>query len=251
MLTVRVIPCLDIKDGRIVKGVRFTNLRDAGDPAERAAFYEQTGADEIVMLDISATLETRKARVATVRAVRAALSIPLTVGGGVRTVEDAGELLEAGADKVAINSAAVEDPSRITAIAQRYGTQCCVVAVDAAKNKRGGYEVVVKSGRERTGKDVIAWAREAAQAGAGEILLTSFDRDGTRAGYDLPLIDAIAAAVTVPIIASGGAAGPDHLFEALCAGADAVLAASIFHDGEHTPNDVKRELRKLGAEVRL
>lgn len=251
MLTARVIPCLDVKDGRIVKGVRFSNLRDAGDPADRAALYEETGADEIVVLDVSATLEARKTRAATVRAVRERLSIPLTVGGGVRTIEDAGDLLDAGADKVAINSAAVEDPSRITRIAERFGAQCCVLALDAATSDRGHHEVVVKSGRERTGIDAIAWAREAVERGAGEILLTSFDKDGTRSGYDLPLIEAVARAVRVPIIASGGAASADHLWEALRAGADAVLAASIFHDGEHTPDAVKRELRALGAEVRL
>lgn len=251
MLTARVIPCLDVKDGRIVKGVRFSNLRDAGDPAERAALYEQTGADEIVVLDVSATLEARKTRAATVRAVRARLSIPLTVGGGVRTIEDAGDLLDAGADKVAINSAAVEDPSRVTRIAERFGAQCAVLALDAASTEGGGYEVVVKSGRERTGIDAVAWAREAVERGAGEILLTSFDKDGTRSGYDLPLLEAVSRAVRVPIIASGGAAGPQHLWEALRAGADAVLAASIFHDGEHTPDDVKRELARLGAEVRL
>ncbi|MEZ4296991.1 MAG: imidazole glycerol phosphate synthase subunit HisF [Polyangiaceae bacterium] len=251
MLTARVIPCLDVKDGRIVKGVRFANLRDAGDPAERAAAYEATGADEIVVLDVSATLEARKTRVATVRAVRERLSIPLTVGGGVRTIDDAGALLDAGADKVAINSAAVEDPSRIARIAERFGAQCCVLALDAATNERGTYEVVVKSGRERTGIDAVTWAREAVERGAGEILLTSFDKDGTRSGYDLPLVLAVARAVRVPVIASGGAAGPEHLWEALRAGADAVLAASIFHDGEHTPDDVKRELRAFGAEVRL
>lgn len=250
MLTARVIPCLDVKDGRIVKGVRFSNLRDAGDPAERAALYEATGADEIVVLDVSATLEARKTRLATVRAVRERLSIPLTVGGGVRAVEDAGDLLDAGADKVAINTAAVEDPTCITRIARRFGAQCCVLALDAARNGRGSHEVVTKSGRHRTGIDAIAWAREAADRGAGEILLTSFDRDGTRSGYDLRLIEAIARVVSVPIIASGGAASADHLWEALCAGADAVLAASIFHDGEHTPDAVKRELRAFGAEVR-
>ena len=251
MLTARVIPCLDVKDGRIVKGVRFANLRDAGDPAERAALYEKTGADEIVVLDVSATLEARKTRVATVRAVRERLSIPLTVGGGVRLVSDAGDLLDAGADKVAINSAAVEDPARITQIADRFGAQCCVLALDAAKNEAGAYEVVVKSGRERTGIDAVTWAREATSRGAGEILLTSFDKDGTRSGYDLPLIEAVSRAVSVPVIASGGAATAEHLWEALRAGADAVLAASIFHDDEHTPDAVKRELQRLGAEVRL
>lgn len=251
MLTARVIPCLDVKDGRIVKGVKFANLRDAGDPAERAALYEATGADEIVVLDVSATLEARKTRAATVRAVRGRLSIPLTVGGGVRTIEDAGALLDAGADKVGINSAAVEEPERITKIADRFGAQCAVLALDALKNEAGMFEVVVKSGRERTGIDAVTWAREAVDRGAGEILLTSFDKDGTRSGYDLPLIEAVARAVRVPVIASGGAATAQHLWEALQAGADAVLAASIFHDDEHTPDAIKRELQALGAEVRL
>ncbi|MBK8253973.1 MAG: imidazole glycerol phosphate synthase subunit HisF [Polyangiaceae bacterium] len=251
MLTARIIPCLDVKDGRIVKGVRFSNLRDAGDPAERAALYEATGADEIVVLDISATLESRKTRTATVQSVRARLSIPLTVGGGVRTIADAGDLLDAGADKVAINSAAVEDPTRISLIAERFGAQCCVLALDAAKTEAGTYQVVVKSGRERTQLDAVLWAKQAVDRGAGEILLTSFDKDGTRSGYDLPLIQAVSNAVRVPIIASGGAAGADHLVEALSHGADAVLAASIFHDGELTPNDVKHALRARGIEVRL
>ncbi len=250
MLAPRVIPCLDVKDGRIVKGIRFQNLRDAGDPAARAVLYEETGADEIVLLDVSATLEGRKTTLLTVRAVRAQLSIPLTVGGGVKTPSDAGDLLDAGADKVAINSAAVIDPSRITQIAERFGAQCCVLALDAARNEEGMYEVVIKSGKERTGINAITWAKDAVNAGAGEILLTSFDRDGTRSGYDLPLIHAVSKAVRVPVIASGGAATAAHLWEALQAGADAVLAASIFHDGEHTPNDVKRELRAFGAAPR-
>lgn len=260
MLTSRIVPCLDVRDGRIVKGVRFQDLRDAGDPAERASRYEADGADEIVVLDVSATIEGRGARLATVRAVRAALTIPLTVGGGVRSADDAGELLDAGADKIAINSAAVEDVRRVTEIARRFGAQCCVLALDAARVRDGAapdpeaaprFEVVVKGGRERTGIDAIAWAAKAVAAGAGEILLTSWDRDGTRAGYDLDLLRAVAAAVPVPIIASGGAAGPEHLLEALHAGADAVLAASIFHDGEHTPANVKAWLRARGVEVRL
>lgn len=250
MLTRRVIPCLDVRDGRVVKGVRFQGLRDAGDPVERAAAYDAQGADELVILDVSATPEGRRTGVDTVRAVRAVLSIPLTVGGGVRQADDAGRLLDAGADKVAVNTAAVTDPALLTAIATRYGSQCAVLALDAARSGPGAWEVVVQSGKTRTGRDAVAWAREAAARGAGEILLTSWDRDGTRSGYDLELLAAVSAAVSVPIVASGGAATPEHLAEALLAGADAVLAASIFHDGEWTVGAVKSELRRLGAEVR-
>lgn len=254
MLTRRVIPCLDVKDGRVVKGVRFQGLRDAGDPAERALAYERQGADEIVILDVSATLEARATRLETVRRVRKVLSIPLTVGGGVRSPEDAAQLLEAGADKVSVNTAAVKDPSLLDRIAARFGCQCCVLAIDARKKGEGageGWEVVVESGRTGTGKDAIAWAREGVLHGAGEILLTSWDRDGTRSGYDLPLVSAVARGVEVPVIASGGAATPVHLAEALAAGADAVLAASIFHDGEFTVGTVKEALRSLSLPVRL
>jgi imidazoleglycerol phosphate synthase cyclase subunit len=250
VLTRRVIPCLDVRDGRVVKGVRFQGLRDAGDPVERAAAYDAQGADELVILDVSATPEGRKTGLDTIRAVRAVLSIPLTVGGGVRTADDAGRLLDAGADKVAVNTAAVTDPALLTAIATRYGSQCAVLALDAARAAPGAWEVVVQSGKVRTGIDVVAWSREAEARGAGEILLTSWDQDGTRSGYDLPLLAAASGAVAVPIVASGGAATPQHLAEALRAGADAVLAASIFHDGEWTVEAVKAELRRLGAEVR-
>lgn len=249
-LKVRIIPCLDCRDGRVVKGVRFQGLRDAGDPAELAAAYEAQGADELVVLDVSATPEGRGTAVETVRRVRAALSIPLTVGGGVDTVEAAGRLLDAGADKVSVNTAAVRDPSLITEIATRFGSQCTVVAIDAAA-KEESWEVVVLSGTERTGRSVVSWAREAVERGAGEILLTSWDRDGTRSGYDLGLLRAVSDAVSVPVIASGGAAGPEHLLEALQAGADAVLAASIFHEGQHTVTDVKRILADRGVQVRL
>lgn len=251
MLTARIIPCLDVKGGRVVKGIRFQGLRDAGDPAERALAYERQGADELVLLDVSATTEERSHALDTVRAVRAVLSIPLTVGGGVRAVADAAALLEAGADKVSVNTAAVANPELLTELHDRFGAQCTVIAIDAAQRSEGdGWEVVVKSGRERTGLDAVAWAREAVARGAGEILLTSWDRDGTRSGYDCMLLKAIHAAVQVPVIASGGAANAEHLAEALAAGADAVLAASIFHDGDLTVGDVKQTLRNLGVGVR-
>lgn len=254
MLTVRIIPCLDVRDGRVVKGVRFQGLRDAGDPATQAAAYEQQGADEIVVLDVSATPEGRATQADTVRRVRAQLSIPLTVGGGVRNAENAGTLLEAGADKVGVNTAAVEQPAVLTQIATRFGAQCTVLAIDAAyrdpNDPAAGWEVVVLSGKRRTGRDAVAWAREAVERGAGEILLTSWDRDGTRAGYDDALIAAIAGAVNVPVIASGGADTPAHLLSALRAGADAVLAASIFHYGDTTPAQLKRELAAQGIRVR-
>ena len=275
----RVIPCLDVRDGRVVKGVRFANLRDAGDPAERAALYEQQGADEIVILDVSATPEGRRTAVETVRRVRAVLSIPLTVGGGVRATDDAARLLDAGADKVSVNTAAVERPALVADLAERFGTQCTVLAIDAARRQNaegdrrerregtggGGsdpeprsrsapsafsWEVVTRSGTRRTGRDAVEWARRACELGAGEVLLTSFDRDGTREGYDLDLLRTVSRGVPVPVIASGGADTPAHLKHALDAGADAVLAASIFHDGNHTVGGVKRALAALGVAVR-
>ena len=249
MLTARIIPCLDVSHGRVVKGVRFQGLRDAGDPAERAALYERQGADEIVILDVSATPEARGNQVETVERVRARLGIPLTVGGGIRTIDDARALLEAGADKVSINTAAVHRPELLTEIALRFGRQCTVLAIDAAR-QGGGFEVLVKGGREGTGIDAIRWAHEGTDRGAGEILLTSWDRDGTRAGYDLDLTRAVADAVRVPVIASGGAATPEHLKEAFDAGADAVLAASIFHDDDMTVGEVKRALAAFGVRVR-
>ncbi|MFO1050959.1 MAG: imidazole glycerol phosphate synthase subunit HisF [Planctomycetota bacterium] len=245
MLTRRVIPCLDCRDGRVVKGVNFAGLRDAGDPVELAARYEADGADEIVLLDVAATPSERATAFDTVRGVRAVLSIPLTVGGGVRSADDAARLLDCGADKVAVNTAAVVDPTLLTALATRFGVQCTVLALDVARS-----EVVVRSGRERTGRDARAWAVEAVRRGAGEILLTSHDRDGTRSGYDLALTRAIAAAVSVPVIASGGADSTTHMIEAFAAGADAVLAASILHDGDTTVARIKRELAAAGLEVR-
>lgn len=254
MLTRRVIPCLDCKDGRVVKGVRFQGLRDAGDPVELAAAYEAQGADEIVVLDVSATPEGRRTAHDTVRRVRAALSIPLTVGGGIRTVDDARDLLEAGADKVSVNTAAVRDPGLLTELARRFGVQCTVLALDAARPVEPvagiEFEVVVRSGTERTGRDAAGWAREAVERGAGEILLTSWDKDGTRSGYDLGITGTLAHAVTVPVIASGGADSAAHMVAAFEAGADAVLAASIFHDGDTTVAAVKRELAAAGVPVR-
>jgi imidazoleglycerol phosphate synthase cyclase subunit len=249
MLTSRIIPCLDVSHGRVVKGIKFQGLRDAGDPAERARLYEDTGADEIVILDVSATPEGRGHQHETVRRVRETLSIPLTVGGGVRVVDDAWHLLEAGADKVSVNTAAVERPELLTEISSRFGRQCCVIAIDAA-SRDGRFEVLVNGGRAGTGIDAIEWAQEAERRGAGEILLTSWDKDGTRSGYDLVLTRAVAEAVHVPVIASGGANSAEHIREAFAAGADAVLAASIFHDGDTTPNDVKLYLQEHGIRVR-
>jgi cyclase len=249
MLTKRIIPCLDVADGRVVKGVRFQGLRDAGDPAERAALYEAQGADEIVILDVAATPEGRGHQHETVRRVRAVLSIPLTIGGGVRTAEDAAALLEAGADKVSVNTAAVDRPELLAEISQRFGAQCCVLAIDARQNGET-FEVLVKGGREGTGRDALAWAEQAQALGVGEILLTSWDRDGTRSGYDLALTGAVAARLHVPVIASGGANSAEHIREAFEAGADAVLAASIFHDGDTTVGDVKTYLADKDVVVR-
>jgi len=250
MLTVRIIPCLDVRDGRVVKGIKFQGLRDAGSPPELACEYERQGADEITVLDVSATPQGRKTALDTVRAVRSRLCIPLTVGGGVRGASDAQALLEAGADKVGINTAAVKRPKLISEMARMFGCQCTVLAIDAAATESGSYEVVISSGRERTGADAVEWARRAADLGAGEILLTSWDRDGTKQGYDLELISLISSAVDVPIIASGGASDAKHMADAVDAGADAVLAASIFHYGEYTVADLKGELAMLGVEVR-
>jgi cyclase len=251
MLTTRIIPCLDVRDGRIVKGVRFQGLRDAGDPAERAAIYEAQGADELVLLDVSATPEGRDNAVETVQRVREVLAIPLTVGGGIRRPDDAARLLDAGADKVALNTAAVANPDLLTQLAMRFGAQCTVLAIDAAANDDAGWDVVVRSGAERAGRDAVAWAITAVERGAGEILLTSWDRDGTGEGYDLDLLEAVCSAVTVPVIASGGAESSEHMAQALLAGADAVLAASILHDGQTTVSAIKRRLAALGMEVRL
>lgn len=250
MLTRRVIPCLDTRDGRVVKGVRFRALRDAGEPASLAARYETDGADEVVMLDVSATTQGRAHAVATVRAVRAELRIPLTVGGGIRSLDDAGALLEAGADKVAVNTAALRTPRLIAEIAERFGRQCVTLSIDGAATD-AGWEVVIRAGTEPTGRDLVAWAIEGETLGAGELLLTSMDRDGTRAGYDLALVTAVSGRVGIPVIASGGARTAGDLAAALAAGADAVLAASMFHDGDATILETKRALRDAGVEVRL
>jgi imidazoleglycerol phosphate synthase cyclase subunit len=249
MLKARIIPCLDVNDGRVVKGVKFQNLRDADSPEELAAHYEEQGADELVVLDVSATRQARLAMLETVEIVRKQLSIPLTVGGGVGSVEDAGRLLNAGADKVSINSSAVRNPDLVNQMSQRFGAQCTVVAIDA-KMTDGQFQVLTRSGTEAEALNAVAWAAEAQQRGAGEILLTSFDRDGTRSGYDLPMLTAVTEACSLPVIASGGANSVAHMVEAFEHGAHAVLAASIFHDGNMTVNDVKRELADQGISTR-
>lgn len=240
MLVRRIVPCLDIKEGRVVKGVRFVNLVDAGDPVELARRYENEGADELVFLDITATVEGRKATLDVVRAVAAELTIPFAVGGGVKTVEDINNLLRAGCDKVSVNSAALRNPDLIDEAAHRFGAQCIVIAMDV-RTVDGTFEVVVDGGRTPTGRDAIAWAIEAERRGAGELLVTSIDRDGTREGFDLPLLTALRAAVNLPIIASGGAGTIAHFVDVFeQAGSDAALAATLFHYGELEISDVKR-----------
>lgn len=249
-LTRRIIPCLDVRNGRVVKGIQFQQIRDAGDPATQAALYEKQGADEIVVLDIAATPDARETQLETIRAVRARLHIPVTVGGGVRKVEDARRLLRAGADKVSVNTAAVFEPSIIDEMAGQFGTQCVVLAIDARQNG-SGWQVLVSGGRHSTDIDAVAWAREGVSRGAGEILLTSWDRDGTRAGCDLPLLEAVTNAVSVPVIASGGIGSRDDVVTACGAGADAVLAASVFHDGDDTVAGIKQHMKNNGLAVRL
>ena len=245
----RIIPCLDVKDGRVVKGIRFRDLRDAGDPAEQAARYEVDGADEIVILDVAASAEGHDTQIDTVRRVRAAIRIPLTVGGGVRSVDDARRLLSAGADKVSVNTAAVRRPELLTELAEAFGCQCVVLAIDA-RCTADRWEVLVVGGRESARPDAVAWAREGEHLGAGEILLTSWDRDGTRAGHDLELLRAVCEAVRVPIIASGGVGTREHVAAAFATGADAVLAASVFHDGDDTVDGIKADLASRGIQVR-
>lgn len=246
----RVIPCLDVDGGRVVKGVGFIDLRDAGDPVALGARYDAAGADELVLLDITATHERRETVVSLARRVADEVFIPFTIGGGVRSVADAQAVLDAGADKVSVNSAALERPALIEELARTFGCQCVVVAIDAKADGRGGWEAFLAGGRRPTGRDALAWAREAAERGAGEILLTSMDRDGTTSGYDLQLTRAVCAAVGVPVIASGGAGEVRHLAEALQAGADAVLCASIFHYGRHAVAQVKEALAAAGIPVR-
>jgi len=252
MLMRRIIPCLDVHGDRVVKGVRFSNLRDAGDPVELSALYESDGADEIVVLDVSATPEQRATAVETVRSIRRALRIPLLVGGGVRAVDDATRLLDAGADKVAVNTAAVRRPVLLHELTARFGRQCLVLSIDAARRSDdSGWEVVVQSGAERTGIDAVEWARHCTAAdAAGEILLTSWDRDGTQDGYDLDLLRAVCGATDVPVIASGGASTARHMLDALRCGATAVLAASIFHNGSTDIRSVKQFLKQQRMEVR-
>jgi cyclase len=251
MLCKRLIPCLDVKDGRVVKGVRFVELRDAGDPVAAALAYDAQGADELVFLDITASHEGRATMLDVVRRTAEGIYMPLTVGGGVRTLADIRTLLRAGADKVSLNTAALERPALVTEAARAFGSQCIVVAIDA-KATDGHWEVFTHGGRRPTGRDAVAWAREVEGLGAGELLLTSMDRDGTGMGYDLALTRSVAEAVTVPVIASGGVGRLEHLREGVVEGrADAVLVASLFHFGEHTVPEAKRYLREHGVPVRL
>ncbi len=251
-LAKRIIPCLDVAAGRVVKGVRFVSLRDAGDPVEIAARYDEEGADELAFLDITASAEARDILLEVVERVAARVFIPLTVGGGVRSVADLRRLLNAGADKVSINTAAVERPELVAEAAAAVGSQCIVVAVDARRAGPGRWEVYTHGGRRPTGLDAVGWARRMAEAGAGEILLTSMDRDGTREGFDLALTRAVSDAVPVPVIASGGVGALEHLAEGVLAGgADAVLAASVFHFGEFSVRTAKEYMRARGIEVRL
>ena len=248
----RIIPCLDVDAGRVVKGTNFVDLRDAGDPVELAARYDAEGADEVVFLDITATSSKRDTIVELARRTADDVFVPFTIGGGIRSASDAQGVLDAGADKVSVNSAAVARPELVDELADVFGVQCVVLAIDAkARGADDGWEVFVAGGRTPTGRDVIEWAREGVSRGAGEILLTSMDRDGTEHGYDLSLTAAVAAAVDVPVIASGGAGGLEHLAEALRAGADAALAASIFHYGQHTVGEAKRYLADAGIPVRV
>jgi imidazole glycerol-phosphate synthase subunit HisF len=249
MLLRRVIPCLDVDKGRVVKGVEFVNLRDAGDPVELAVRYQDEGADEIVFLDITASHEKRETAAQLARRCADDVFIPFTIGGGVRSAADAQAVLDAGADKVSVNSAAVARPDLIDELAEHFGSQCVVLAVDA-KWVEGRAEVFVAGGRTPTGRDAVEWVREGVERGAGEILLTSMDRDGTKDGYDLPLTTAVAEAVDVPVIASGGAGELDHLVDALRAGADAALVASIFHYGQHTVAEAKARIAQAGVPVR-
>ncbi len=252
MLSKRIIPCLDVKDGRVVKGIKFLNLRDAGGPVEIAKFYSEEGADEITFLDITASYERRRNMIDVVERTASEVFVPLTVGGGVRTLEDIRDLLLAGADKVSINTAAVKNPEFVKEASGRFGSQCIVVAIDAKRVSDTRWEVFTHGGRNPTGIDAIEWARCMEDYGAGEILLTSMDRDGTKEGYDLELTRKISKAVGIPIIASGGAGTLEHLYEGLTEGrADAALVASIFHYGEHSIREVKEYLKRKGVMVRL
>jgi cyclase len=265
MLTKRIIACMDVRDGQVVKGVQFQQLRHAGDPAELARRYNVEGIDEVVVLDITATLETRQALARTIHAVAAEIFLPLTVGGGIRTEEDAAAAVDAGADKVSLNTAALRDPDLITRLARRYGSQAVIVAIDAKRRGNpgpprttpgsrggGGYAVYVRSGTSDAARDAVEWAREAEARGAGEILLTSMDRDGTRSGFDCDMTRAVSEAVNIPVIASGGAGGLEHFAEVFTEGcADAALAASIFHYADTSVSELKKFLRQQGISVRV
>jgi len=251
MLAKRIIPCLDVKDGRVVKGVRFLDLKDAGDPAEVAAVYDREKADEVVFLDITASHEKRDIMIEVVKKTAEMCFMPLTVGGGIRTLDDIRDLLAAGCDKVSINTAAVKDPEFVKKAAQRFGTQCIVVAIDAKKKDKGKWQVYINGGRTSVDLDAIEWAKKVEKLGAGEILLTSMDFDGTKEGYDIELTKKVAESVNIPIIASGGAGTLEHIYDVLTKGkADAALAASIFHYKEYSVMDVKKYLRDKGVTVR-
>ncbi len=246
----RVIPCMDVDNGRVVKGTKFIDIRDAGDPVELAAYYDAQGADELIFLDITATSDKRATVVELARRAADDVFVPFTIGGGVREVADAHAVLDAGADKVSINSAAIARPDLIDELAKVFGSQCVVLAIDAKRRPDGSYEAYVAGGRTPTGRDAVEWALEGVERGAGEILLTSMDRDGTQDGYELTLTRAISSAVDVPVIASGGVGGPQHLVKGLQAGADAVLAASIFHYGTYSIPDVKAAISASGFAMR-
>ncbi len=251
MLAKRIIPCLDVRDGRVVKGVNFVNIRDAGDPVELAKYYSDQGADEIVFLDITATSDNRETVADVVERTAAQVFVPLTVGGGIRTLEDFRLLLRAGADKISVNSAAVADPTLISRAAERFGSQCVVLAIDARSRGNGTWEVVVAGGRKPTGLDAVEWAKRGQALGAGEILLTSMDTDGTKTGFDLPLTRAVTQAVPIPVIASGGCGSLEHFAQVFeQTGCDAALAASLFHFGELTVPQVKEFLKGRGLPVR-
>jgi cyclase len=252
MLSKRIIPCLDLKCGRVVKGVNFVNLIDAGDPVECAKTYNAFGADEIVFLDITASAEGRGTVLDVISRASEQVFIPLTVGGGIRTVEDFKTLLSCGADKISVNSAAIKNPSLITEAAMRFGSQCVVLAVDAKQNREGRYDVYLNGGRLNTGMDALEWIVQAEKLGAGEVLLTSMDKDGTKSGYDIELTRQVAEAVNIPVIASGGAGTKEHFYDVLTAGkADAALAASLFHYGELKMSDLKNYLNKKGLPIRM
>ncbi len=252
MLSKRIIACLDVRDGCVVKGVRFEGLRDAGNPRELAKRYNEEGIDELVILDVTATLEGRRALEETIRAVARELFIPLAVGGGIRSEDDASAAIDAGADKVSLNSAALSEPELVTRLANRYGSQAVIVAIDAKRAGAGRFSVFARSGTAASGRDPVEWAREAESRGAGEILLTSMDRDGTRAGFDCEMTAAVSTAVAIPVIASGGAGSFDHFLDVFTRGrADAALAASVFHFAEHSVADLKRYLSRHSIPVRL